>query len=98
MDKAHTAPMHLSLSCTATAAQALTASSIHHTYLGHTLCGVAGGFNPQFFPKLAGIQTLFSRPATTASWVLHILAINLFLGRTIYLDGACWDCTLRMGT
>jgi hypothetical protein len=48
----------------------------------------AGGFNPQFFPKLEGIAALFSRPATAASWALHILAINLFLGRAIYLDGA----------
>jgi hypothetical protein len=52
----------------------------------------AGGFNPQFFPSLDSISTLFSRPATAASFLLHILAINLFLGRRIYLDGA-WCCS-----
>jgi len=49
--------------------------------------GFTGGFNPQFFPKLSGIQALFSRPATAASWLAHITAVNAFLGRTIYLDG-----------
>lgn len=51
-------------------------------------CARAGGFKPQFFPRLEGISALFSQPATAASWVLHILAINLVLARSIYLDGA----------
>ena len=42
---------------------------------------------PQFFPKLSGIMQLFQQPLTAASLVIHIIAINLFLGRTIALDG-----------
>ncbi|GAX81942.1 hypothetical protein CEUSTIGMA_g9370.t1 [Chlamydomonas eustigma] len=49
--------------------------------------GLQGGIYPQFFPKLEGIMVLFQRPATAASWLLHICAINLFLGRSIYLEG-----------
>lgn len=46
-----------------------------------------GGFNPQFFPRLEGIAELFGRPAVTASWLLHILVINLFAGRWCLLEG-----------
>ncbi len=46
-----------------------------------------GSLGPQFIPKLPGIQELFSRPPTAASLVLHVAAINLFLGRSIFFDG-----------
>lgn len=48
--------------------------------------GLSGGFKPQFFPNLQGISTLFQEPLTAASWIVHILALNLFLGRSIFLD------------
>jgi len=54
---------------------------------GNLADGLKGGFKPQFFPSLAGIVTLFSRVATAASLWVHILAINLFAAREIYLDG-----------
>lgn len=54
---------------------------------GNLADGLKGGFNPQFFPSLAGIVTLFSRVATAASLWVHILAINVFAAREIYLDG-----------
>ncbi|KAJ9534804.1 hypothetical protein QJQ45_017230 [Haematococcus lacustris] len=47
----------------------------------------AGGFKPQFFPRLPAIAQLFSQPATAASLVVHVFSINLFLGRQIYLEG-----------
>ena len=56
----------------------------------------AGGFKPQFFPQLDGIMQLFQRPATAASLLLHIYAINLFLGRTICLEGG-WVRACRAG-
>ena len=46
---------------------------------------ILGG--PQFFPQLSGIMHLFQQPLTAASLVIHIIAINLFLGRTVALDG-----------
>ena len=47
--------------------------------------GLAGGrFNPQFFPALAGVAELFSRPATAASVWVHLLVINLFAARSIW--------------
>ena len=49
----------------------------------------AGGFKPQFFPQLQGIMQLFQKPATAASLVVHLLAINLYLGRNIFLEGVC---------
>ncbi|EFJ48550.1 hypothetical protein VOLCADRAFT_117581, partial [Volvox carteri f. nagariensis] len=58
---------------------------------GSLAAGFSGGFNPQFFPRLEGICTLFSRLGVTASWVLHVLVINLFAGRWCLLDG------LRLG-
>ncbi|KAJ9534796.1 hypothetical protein QJQ45_017216, partial [Haematococcus lacustris] len=48
--------------------------------------GLSGGFKPQFFPRLPAIAQLFSQPATAASLVGHVLSINLFLGRQIYLE------------
>jgi hypothetical protein len=50
--------------------------------------GLSGGFKPQFFPNLLGISTLFQQPQTAASWIVHALALNLFLGRLIFLDAA----------
>ncbi|GLI69528.1 hypothetical protein VaNZ11_014170, partial [Volvox africanus] len=49
--------------------------------------GLSGGFNPQFFPRLEGISTLFGRVGVTASWMLHVLVINLFAGRWCLLEG-----------
>ncbi|GIL74881.1 hypothetical protein Vretimale_2460 [Volvox reticuliferus] len=49
--------------------------------------GLSGGFNPQFFPRLEGISTLFGRLGVTASWMLHVLVINLFAGRWCLLEG-----------
>lgn len=49
----------------------------------------AGGFNPQFLPKLEGIASLFGRLPVTASWVLHIMCVNLFSARWCLLDGRC---------
>ncbi|CAL5227858.1 g10892 [Coccomyxa viridis] len=49
--------------------------------------GFSGGFNPQFFPKLEGIMSLFSRGVTAASLWVHLLAINLFSARTILREG-----------
>ena len=47
--------------------------------------GLSGGrFNPQFFPALAGVAELFSRPATAASVWVHLLVINLFAARSIW--------------
>lgn len=51
--------------------------------LGHA----AGGFNPQFMPSLPGICTLFSRWLTAASLWVHLLAVNLFAARDMYLQG-----------
>ena len=51
-------------------------------------CLHAGGFNPQFFPKLDGIMSLFSRVVTAASLWVHLLAINLFSARTILQEGS----------
>eukprot|EP00195_Chlamydomonas_chlamydogama_P006610 CAMPEP_0202904966 /NCGR_PEP_ID=MMETSP1392-20130828/31944_1 /ASSEMBLY_ACC=CAM_ASM_000868 /TAXON_ID=225041 /ORGANISM="Chlamydomonas chlamydogama, Strain SAG 11-48b" /LENGTH=268 /DNA_ID=CAMNT_0049592863 /DNA_START=47 /DNA_END=853 /DNA_ORIENTATION=+ len=45
------------------------------------------GFNPQFFPQLEGIITLFGRPMTASSLLVHLMAVNLFLARSIFLDG-----------
>ncbi|KAG2425863.1 hypothetical protein HYH02_014927 [Chlamydomonas schloesseri] len=49
--------------------------------------GLKGGFNPQFLPKLEGIASLFGRLPVTASWVLHIMCVNLFSARWCLLDG-----------
>ena len=55
----------------------------------HIACvGMPGGFKPQFFPNLQGIMRLFSRPVTAASLVVHLLSINLFAARLLYLAGA----------
>ena len=41
----------------------------------------AGGFNPQFFPSLAGISTLLSRRGVAASAWMHLACVNLFVAR-----------------
>jgi hypothetical protein len=51
------------------------------------LCFTAGGFNPQFFPTLESVEALFRRPFTAASFLLHVLAINLIAARSAYIDG-----------
>ncbi len=54
----------------------------------------AGKFNPQFFPKLEGIQFLFSQMITAASLWVHLLSINLFAARTAYLQGRLYTLPL----
>ncbi len=54
----------------------------------------AGKFNPQFFPKLEGIQFLFSQMITAASLWVHLLSINLFAARTAYLQGTWYTLPL----
>ena len=54
----------------------------------------AGKFNPQFFPKLEGIQFLFSQTITAASLWVHLLSINLFAARTAYLQGTLYTLLL----
>lgn len=49
--------------------------------------GFKGGFNPQFFPRVAGIATLFSRLTTAASLWVHLLCINLFAAHSILKQG-----------
>lgn len=49
--------------------------------------GFKGGYNPQFMPSLPGICTLFSRWRTAASLWVHLLAVNLFAARDLYLQG-----------
>lgn len=55
----------------------------------------AGGFNPQFMPSLTGICTLFSRWLTAASLWVHLLAVNLFAAREMYLEGALLPGTVQ---
>jgi hypothetical protein len=38
-------------------------------------------------PKLSAISELFSRPATFASLWLHVMLINLFVGKSVYQEG-----------
>lgn len=54
---------------------------------GSLEAGLSSGFNPQFFPKLEGIAELFSRPSVAASWLLHVMVINLFAAKTVLLEG-----------
>jgi len=55
---------------------------------GSLKAGLEGGFNPQFFPRLAGIVDLFSRcQITTSSLWLHLLSCNLFAAVCICKDG-----------
>mmetsp|Transcript_13915 Transcript_13915/g.35069 ORF Transcript_13915/g.35069 Transcript_13915/m.35069 type:complete len:262 (+) Transcript_13915:187-972(+) len=55
---------------------------------GSLQAGLASGFNPQFFPNLAGISHLFSRCGiTAASMWIHLLAMNLFVAVQICKDG-----------
>lgn len=54
----------------------------------------AGGFNPQFFPTLQSVQALFGRPFTAASFLLHVLPINLIAARSAFIDGEAHTLTL----
>lgn len=49
--------------------------------------GFKNGFNPQFFPSLLGISTLFSRVITASSLWVHLLAVNVFAARAVLMDG-----------
>ena len=46
-----------------------------------------GGFRPQFFPSLAGVCALFSRPATAASLGAHLAAVGAVAARAVYRRG-----------
>ncbi|KAK9806537.1 hypothetical protein WJX73_008503 [Symbiochloris irregularis] len=48
--------------------------------------GLSGGFKLQFLPSLQGISSLFSRATTAASLWLHLICINMFMGRSIYME------------
>ncbi|MEW5301927.1 MAG: hypothetical protein WDW38_008546 [Sanguina aurantia] len=49
--------------------------------------GLSDGFKVQFMPRLEGIASLFSRVPTSASVLVHLLAINLFMGCSAFLQG-----------
>lgn len=54
---------------------------------GNLADGFSGGFNPQFFPSLDGIATLFSRSVdSVASLMLHLQAMSIVVGRYIHLN------------
>lgn len=54
---------------------------------GNLADGFSGGFNPQFFPSLEGIATLFSRSIdSVASLMLHLQAMSIVVGRYIHLN------------
>ncbi|KAK9842571.1 hypothetical protein WJX81_006808 [Elliptochloris bilobata] len=57
--------------------------------------GFKGGFSPQFLPSLSGIQLLFSRVVTAASLWVHIMAINLYAARAVYLQGLAQGVPVR---
>ncbi len=42
-------------------------------------------------------MTLFSRLGVAASWVLHILCINLFASRWCLMEGGCGGCLTVAG-
>lgn len=67
--------------------QSWTPETLQMIMPGSLQAGLAGSFNPQFFPKLEGIQFLFSQTVTAASLWVHLLSINLFTARTAYLQG-----------
>ncbi|DBA73881.1 TPA: hypothetical protein ACH3X2_009532 [Trebouxia sp. C0005] len=67
--------------------QSWTPETLQMIMPGSLQAGLAGKFNPQFFPKLEGIQFLFSQTITAASLWVHLLSINLFAARTAYLQG-----------
>lgn len=54
---------------------------------GNLADGLKNGWNPQFFPKLSGIVLLFSRVGTAVSLWVHLLGVNLFAARSIFIDG-----------
>ncbi|KAL3137037.1 hypothetical protein ABBQ32_006624 [Trebouxia sp. C0010 RCD-2024] len=67
--------------------QSWTPDTVQLIMPGSLQAGLAGKFSPQFFPKLVGIQLLFSKTITAASLWVHLLSINLFAARTAYIQG-----------
>lgn len=65
-----------------------SSDTLHLMMPGSLEEGLKGGFNPQFFPTLESVQALFGRPFTAASFLLHVLAINLIAARSAFIDGA----------
>lgn len=45
------------------------------------------GLEPQFFPSIESISTLFSRSTTVGSFLVHLLLLNVFVARSCFLDG-----------
>ena len=58
---------------------------------GNLKDGFSNGFNPQFFPKIQGIATLFSRATTTASLWVHLLCVNIFSAHALLWKGVSMD-------
>jgi hypothetical protein len=58
---------------------------------GNLKDGFSNGFNPQFFPKVQGIATLFSRATTTASLWVHLLCVNIFSAHALLSKGVSMD-------
>ena len=54
---------------------------------GNLADGFKNGWTPQFFPNLSGIVLLFSRVGTAVSLWVHLLGVNLFAARSIFIDG-----------
>jgi hypothetical protein len=54
---------------------------------GSLAAGLGGRWRPQFFPRLAGVAALFSRPATAASLAVHLAAVGLLAARQAYMCG-----------
>jgi hypothetical protein len=53
--------------------------------------GLASGkFAPQFFPTLDGVASLFARPFTAASFLVHVAVANLVAARAVF-----WDASAR---
>ncbi|KAL0054143.1 hypothetical protein WJX82_004470 [Trebouxia sp. C0006] len=77
----------LSITYIALLIQSWTPETLQMIMPGSLRAGLTGKFNPQFVPKLEGIQFLFSQTITAASLWVHLLSINLFAARTAYLQG-----------
>ena len=54
---------------------------------GSLAAGLAGGWAPQFFPRLSGVAALFARPRTAASLAVHLAAVGLLAARSAYVRG-----------
>ncbi|CAG9464243.1 unnamed protein product [Pedinophyceae sp. YPF-701] len=53
------------------------------------------GWNPQFFPTVETMSTLFARPLTAASLWLHILTVNVLAARWALVEAVEWPLHTR---